>query len=546
VYQNLEQRILRLQDETSASVISGRRIGLEKECLRVAGSGAISQRSHPLELGSALCNSEITTDFSEALLEMVTPPCDSSAAAQLHLSRLHQFIARRLPAEEHLWNTSMPCILHGENSIRIGEYGQSHQGLMKHVYRRGLGLRYGRRMQAIAGIHFNFSLPTTYWPIWLRLHNKKLPPAFGSAPQAAGYEPGTAGYFHMTQNLIRVGWVVPYLFGASPAICASFLDGKEDDSLDTYNESTRYGEFATSLRMSEIGYRYRQDSGLKIDVRHDTFGHYLADILGHVTAIHPAYQQQGLKDADEKYQQLNACRLQIENEYYSSVRPKQIPEAGELPLLALQRRGIRYLELRSVDVNVFEPTGVDNHQLHLLEMLMMFASLADTEPLLERCMQEIKANIQTVALQGRKPGITLQRNGQAIDLVTWGQEIMSALVPLAEWLDTGRSDNAYQESLALQAAKFTNSSLTPSARVLDSMQAHDSFFDFVLDRSLQHHDSFLASPLDSEFDAEHIAMAEQSLARQQALEAATQGRLRDYLDATFAQYGEGLLSEIAE
>jgi len=379
VYNEVDSRAKRLLDTHSTAIFAKRNIGLEKESLRVAANGAISQQRHPDALGSPLCNKSITTDFSEAQIEMVTPPCKSAQEVMDYLKGLHQFIAKRLPDQEHLWNTSMPCMLNGEQSIRIGQYGSSHNGQMKQAYRRGLGMRYGRRMQAISGVHFNFSFDESVWPVWQSLHEHQDKPLFEmSKPDALRSE----GYF---------------------------LGNDDHPTLDTVNGSTRFEPYGTSLRLGNIGYQYRDDKNLDLSVCHSNIECYMRDILGHVSEVHPPYQKTGLLDDQGRYQQLTANRLQIENEYYSSVRPKQIAKAGEMPILALKKRGIRYLELRSVDVNVQHDVGVSLEQIAMLELLMVFSWLDVSSPLEVNEMRLIAKNMHDVAHNGRKPGLLLGR-----------------------------------------------------------------------------------------------------------------------------------------
>ena len=540
-------------------MFAGRRIGLEKESLRVRPSGAISREDHPEALGAALTHPAITTDFSEALLEMVTPPCASSREALARLGAIHRFILPRLPKGEHLWNTSMPCVLAGGKSIRIGEYGQSHQGRMKHAYRRGLGLRYGRRMQAIAGIHFNFSLPDEAWPLWRKLHG-------GAAERLLGRvgfgDPGarlrTAGSFSMMQNLVRIGWMVPYLFGASPAICKSFLaPGEADELAATPNGGTRYAPHGTSLRMGNIGYRYRDDQPIDLSVRHDRFDHYVEDIVGHVSSVHPPYAAAGVFDADGRHQQLNACRLQIENEFYGTVRPKQIPERGEMPILALARRGIRYLELRSVDVSSEEPSGLSHEQCLMLELLMLFAFFGDAEPLGGEGIENASHNVRTVAHRGREPGLTLRGPDGPVALADWGEAIVEALEPLAEALDIAESgkDSAarssarggYADALEAQRRKLKDSSLTPSAIVLDGVLSTGSYFDYTMRRSREHHEAILATAADAELEAALEKGVSESRVARETLEAASTGSFEDFLSDYFAQLDpEAPRGEVAE
>ena len=507
-------------------------------------SGAMSRLDHPDALGAALTNPAITTDFSEALLEMVTPPCASSGEALRHLAAIHRYILPRLPDGEHLWNTSMPCILHGGEAIRIGRYGPSHQGRMKHVYRRGLGARYGRRMQAIAGIHFNFSLPDTAWESWRTLHV--------NAAESAGRVPledpaarlRTAGNFAMMQNLIRVGWLVPYLFGASPAICGSFLEPGEASELDTLNGTTRFAPHGTSLRMGNIGYRYRDDRPIDLSVRHERFDAYVDDILGHVTTVHPPYARDGVRDADGGYRQLNACRLQIENEFYSTVRPKQIPERGEMPILALGRRGIRYLELRSVDVSIEHPHGIDAEQCAMLELLMMFGWLDDVVPLDAAGIADATHNVRTVAHRGREPDLELRGPTGAIRLADWGRAVVDALEPLAAALDAASADpgsagtggeGLYARALAAQRAKLDDATLTPSARVLDGVRECGSYFEYTMQRSREQHAAILASTPDADLEEQLAAGVRGSIEMRARMEADSDGTFDDFLADYFSQ-----------
>lgn len=527
MYSSISKRINWLSTSCDATLLAGRRIGLEKESLRVGADGKISQRDHPSVLGSALCHTAITTDFSESLIEMVTPPCDSSDLALNYLTGVHQFVASRLPVGEMLWNTSMPCIVSGEESIRIGEYGDAHSATMKHAYRRGLGLRYGRMMQAIAGIHYNFSLPDAFWMRWAELH--ELDTSNIDALR-------TAGYFHMTRNWMRIAWVVPYLFGASPAVCESFLGESSDDSgLEKLKGHTRYARFGTSLRMGNIGYRYREDSGLDLSVCHQTFAHYMRDLHAHVTTIHPGYADLGIRDAQGQYQQLNANRLQIENEFYSSIRPKQIPEGEQMPLLAMRERGIRYLELRSIDINPFEPTGLAAEQLVFLEVLMVFTALMDPIAQDGAAILRAKHNIETVAHRGREPGLMLDTVDGEIALADWGKQLIDALEPIAEWIDQQNGTDAYSKSVAIQRQRFASSDYTTSADVIDQVLSGGSFFRFAMDQSTRHHHTLVNADMDSSLSESLMLSASESMLKQRQLEAETTGEFSEFLAARFEQ-----------
>ena len=204
--------------ERGAALAGGRR-GLEREGLRVTPAGRISGRAHPPELGSALCNPHITTDYSESLLELVTPTFDDNAKLAQYLGDLHHFVVRQLD-EELLWAASMPGEIAGEAEVPIARYGRSHRGRFKEVYRRGLQTRYGGLMQAIAGAHFNYSFPERFWPLWAELLEARH--------CDAGFI--SARYFDLLRNYRRYGWLALYLFGGSPALCSSFVQDRQESA----------------------------------------------------------------------------------------------------------------------------------------------------------------------------------------------------------------------------------------------------------------------------------------------------------------------------
>ena len=132
--------------------------GIEKEFFRVDKKGFISKKPHPKSLGSALKNKYITTDFSEAQIELVTPTFEDVNDLYDFLYSLHVFVANNIEDDEMLWPFSMPPKIKDENEINLGYYHQSGIGLLKHVYRKGLKVRYGAAMQCVSGMHYNFSI----------------------------------------------------------------------------------------------------------------------------------------------------------------------------------------------------------------------------------------------------------------------------------------------------------------------------------------------------------------------------------------------------
>ena len=486
--QLLEQRLSRLlmedgsgengSGEDYSALMNAGLIGLEKENLRVSPEGTIAQTVHPEVLGSALTHPYITTDFSEALLEFITPPLGSVGEALGFLQDIQQYVYQQLD-DEILWAASMPCVLAGGASIPIAQYGNSNTGLMKMVYRRGLGHRYGKTMQVIAGVHVNYSFADEFWRVYQTLENDTR----------EAQEFISESYFALIRNLQRVGWLIPYLFGASPAVCKSFVNGKSTD-LEEYDHGSLYYPFGTSLRMSDIGYQNTREKKIGFKASYDSVASYINSLEKAVSTPCERYEKIGVI-IDGEHHQLNANILQIENEYYSSVRPKQTPALDEKPVTALRERGVQYVELRSLDVNAFEPMGINENQLRFLEVLMIYSLMADDETLSDSEIVEIDANQRDVAQHGRDPELKLQRKGKRVGLKEWANDVLDAMDGICQALDKSLSDTPYSGSLALQKNKVENPDLTPSARMLQEMrEKDDAFFHFAKRMSLQHYEYF--------------------------------------------------------
>lgn len=519
---SFDKRLAQLAAHPEAgTLLRGGGKGLEKESLRVTRQGKLAQTPHPVGLGSALTHPHITTDYSEALLEFVTSPFADVRQTLLSLMDIHAFAYGHM-GEEMLWATSMPCALDGDASIPIARYGRSNVGMMKHVYRRGLGWRYGRTMQTISGVHFNYSFPLPLWPALQALEGDRRPLR----------EFQDDWYFRALRNFLRVGWLIPYLFGASPAMCSSFLAGR-DLKFPALDPHTLYEPFATSLRLSDIG--YKNSNQARIGVTYNSLADYVAT-LGHAISTPAAeYQRIGVQ-VDGEYRQLNANILQIENEFYGSVRPKQPIESGERATLALKRRGVMYLEVRALDVNAYDPVGADEPALRFIEALLLHSLLSDSPPTDADEQAAIGQNQLKVARRGREPGLELQHSGRNITLRDWGLQIVSELAPLCQLLDGEDPMRPYRKSLEAQRAALEDPDRTPSARVLRDMREHgESFFSFAKRLSEQHRECFLAHPLPATTEAQMTEQAQESLREQAAIEASDTLSFEGYLHRYFSQ-----------
>lgn len=517
-----ERRLAALVNAREQHILQGGLKGVEKESLRVTPDGKLAQTPHPAVLGSALTHEYITTDYSEALIELVTPPFKESWQLLQFLCDLHQFVYRHL-GEELLWATSMPCFLSGDAGIPVARFGSSNVGRMKEVYRIGLGHRYGRMMQAISGVHFNYSFPANLWPVLAEVLQQRN----------AGQEFTSAQYFALLRNYRRYGWLVLYLFGNSPALCSSFVKGREH-TLRELSPGTLYEPHATSLRMSDLGYRNKNQSGVHICV--NSVAEYVRDLSAAVSTPHPEYQKIGVK-VDGQYRQLNANLLQIENEYYSYIRPKRVARSGEHPSAALRRAGVEYVEFRALDVSAFDPVGVNQNKLRFLEAFAALCLLRDSPLIGASDETGLDANHAMVAHRGREPGLQLNRNGRQVPLRQWALELIDSMRGICELLDAGDSQRPYTAALELQEAKVNDAALTPSARSLEELRTSgESFAQFALRMSGVHKNYFLDPyPPNEPRLTEFAAQATESLEQQAAIERADSVTFDQYLADYFAR-----------
>jgi glutamate--cysteine ligase len=521
-YRIAEERLHEILHASPDLFTKGGLIGIEKESLRVTADGEIAQTPHPRALGSALTHRYITTDFSEALLEFITPPYADPRDALGCLNDIHRFVYANLDESELIWASSMPCMVAGDDSVPIAEYGSSNVGKMKNVYRRGLSYRYGRLMQAIAGVHFNYSCPMDLWPAFQKLQGNRDPlQRFISD-----------SYFALIRNFQRHGWLVPYLFGSSPVVCKSFLGGKAT-GFPEFDSGSWYQPYATTLRMSDIGYKNKSQAGLCIS--YDNVDAYIESLSRAIETPNSDYEAIGVI-VDGEYRQLNANILQIENEYYSFIRPKRVALSGEKPTVALAKRGVEYVEVRALDVSAFDPSGVNEDQTRFLEAFLIFCLLRDSPPIDDRLRLDIEHNQQAVAIRGRQPDLTLRRRGREVGLREWAENICAVLEGICRLLDVGESGAPYSEALALQREAIADPERLPSARMLAEMATSDeSYFQYAMRLSREHQDFFLSSPLDAARRVQFEAEAARSLAEQRDIEASDKVSFAEYLQNYFKQ-----------
>ena len=472
--------------------LAGIRRGIEKEGLRVLPTGGLALTPHPLALGSALTHPLITTDYSESQLELITGAHKGVQQCLDELTEVHQFVHHTLKDSggELLWASSMPCGLPTDETIPIGRYGSSNVGRAKSVYRMGLGHRYGRRMQTISGIHYNWSLPGVT----------------------------SEQYFALIRNFRRHSFVLLYLFGASPALCRCFAQGRPH-ALQRLSEKTLYLPHATSLRMGRLG--YQSDAQATLAVSYNSLEGYAASLQEALTRPYPAYEAVGVRNPGGDYNQLGTSLLQIENEFYGTIRPKRVIASGERPLHALRERGVEYVEVRLMDLNPFVPVGIDAPTARLLDVFLLHCLLSDSPPDTPEEITELQHNQHLTAARGREPGLRLRRQGQGVLLSDWGAQVLDECIPLAARLDREHGNSDYSTALAAARALIDAPAQTPSARVLAAMAgAHEqSFIAFTLAQSQHANSALLDLPWSAAQQARQTALAEASVAAKKAIEA---------------------------
>jgi glutamate--cysteine ligase len=503
--------------EAHPDALKGIGRGIERETLRVQPDGHLATTAHPESLGSALKHDWITTDFAETLLEFITPVDHSIDHMLAFLRDVHRHVAREL-GEERMWPFSMPCLIEDADKITLAQYGKSNIGRMKTLYRQGLKNRYGALMQTISGIHYNFSLPLSFWQAWADVKDYE-----------SGKETISAGYLRLIRNYYRFGWIIPYLFGASPAICSSFLQGRESAlPFDTDNKGTLWLPYATSLRLSDLGYTNKSQSSLGI-----TFN----SLEGYVSALKKAiktpsedFVKMGTRNADGNWLQLNTNVLQIENELYAPIRPKRVTRSGEAPSDALQRGGIEYIEVRSMDINPFSPIGVDENQVRFLDLFLIWCTLADAPEMSSDELQCSRQNWNRVVLEGRKPDLKIAVGcGEAeYSLVEVGKTLFADLRRVAEALDSNQGTTEYQQVCDELVASFDDPELTYSARILKAMK-ETGVTGTGIALAEQYQQLLVNEPLDVLKPEDFARQAQASVAAQQQLEASDTLDFETYL-----------------
>jgi glutamate--cysteine ligase len=514
--------VIKHLDKYDFSLLSMSKRGIEREGLRVSHLGEVAKTSHPSVLGKKLMHPYVTVDFSEGLLEIITPPLLTGIKCLDFLKGATAYTQQNMCKSEMVWSSSIPPNLNSHD-IEIADFGTNNSAKMKKVYREGLALRYGKNMQVIAGIHYNFSIADDF----LDLLDIK-----GTYP--SNQDRKNALYFRLIKRYYKISWLIPYLFGCSPICSKSLTSESNIMGLDELDGDHIYGEYATSLRMSDLGYKSLAQENLFVSCRN--INSYVRDLLKATDTRYPDYIRSGVKNKSGEYKQLNDSILQIENEYYNSIRPKQVANPGERPANALLERGVEYIELRSLDIDIFTDVGISEDTSNFIEVYLLSCMLADEIEYNENLVLEANDNFSTVVKTGRKPELELTKDKRKVSLQNWGLNILNSCMDVAQRMDAALSKECkYQIAVENQIIKIKDSSKTPSAILLKEIKSYNgNCHDWFCNKSYEHMLAFQQYSIPSDLEATLKQATTTSIKEWEALETSSSVSFDIYLKEYFA------------
>ena len=285
--------------------------------------------------------------------------------------------------------------------------------------------------------------------------------------------------------------------------------------------------YATALRMGNFGY---QNSAQKqLGIHYNDIQGYLEGLQKAVHTPYVPFSYLGLNDGQGEPIQINDHVLQIENEYYSLVRPKQVPQEGETPSEALQNRGVGYVELRAVDVNPYSPIGIDENTAALLEVIALYCLLKDSPALLDDEQNEIEQNQAEVVNRGRAPNATIMQHGQAVPIEDWCHSYVTVMQPLAELLDHSYNTDIYSQAMRVMQLRIDEVDETLSAKMIEDTLEQGGTWSFGSFIAQQHAEVYEQHQLSPETAAYFAKTAALSLEKQAQLEQDSSMSFEEYL-----------------
>ncbi|WKY46304.1 bifunctional glutamate--cysteine ligase GshA/glutathione synthetase GshB [Eubacteriaceae bacterium ES3] len=374
-------------------------IGLERESLRVTHEGKLSLTAHPEIFGDKLTNPYITTDFSESQVEMITPVFDSCAEACDFLEALTDIVLYEISnQDEWLWPQSMPCAIDDEEKIPIAVY-QGISGEKAYQYRKELKEKYGGKRQLISGLHYNFSFNEEMLKfLWVKLSPDESYQSFLDRI-----------YLKTVRNYLKYRWLVIYLTGASPAIHKSYDTEQISSMSDIGSEGYSFKNGISMRNGSTTGYKNR------IDLYPD-----YSTLDSYIKSVQKFIGNGEISEAKELYSQIRLKASDPQN-----------------PLDSLQKDGIKYLEIRTLDLNPFEKRGISKTDCEFLNLLMLFC-LLEGETLYPTWQQEAMLNEVNVAEHGLDESLELLDHQKWTSRQGWSEDILEKMMEINDYLNLGK------------------------------------------------------------------------------------------------------------
>ena len=327
-----------LQKLEPTSPILQANFGIERESLRVDRQGKLAHTPHPSCLGARSFHPYIQTDFCEFQMELITPVAKSTTEARRFLGAITDVAGRSISKDELLWPLSMPPRINAQE-IQVAQL----ENEFERYYRNYLAEKYGTKLQAISGIHYNMEL------------GKDLVEAlFQESDQIDIIAFKNALYLKLAQNYLRYRWVITYLFGAAPVAEQGFFDQEVP-------------ELVRSFRNSDHGYVNKEEIQVSF-----------ASLEDYVSAIEN-YIEQG--------------DLIAEKEFYSAVRFR-----GQKVNRSFLDKGITYLEFRNFDLNPFERIGISQNTMDTVHLLLLAFLWLDAPENVDQALAQGHALNEKIAL----------------------------------------------------------------------------------------------------------------------------------------------------
>jgi len=413
---------------------------------------------------------------------LITPTHSSVEDVLKNLDEICKFVVEETP--ETIWPSSIPCKIEHEDFIRLADYGTSNSGLLKTLYRSGLSYRYGSMMQTVSGIHYNFSFNDAFFE---SLRGEEDLQTFKNK-----------SYLSLIRNFRRNAWMILYLFGSSPVVPKTFITDRKN-FLQELNKEDLFLEYATCLRMSELGYMSKAQDNLYI--AYNNIEEYLKDLKNALTKEHKRYGEVGVIK-DGKRIQINTSIIQIENEYYSSIRPKRVTPPGERPINILRDEGIDYVEIRALDNNSFLPSGIDEDTSYFLEAYLIGCFFGEDKKSSQDEIKELLVNWENVVKEGRNPDLKLLKNKEKITVKDSGMKVVDSLRDIFEQMPSEMNDyvEKVMKSLDKQEEKLNDASLTPSGLIIEELQNNNKTWEELnLELAIGHSDSLKNKKVDLKY-----------------------------------------------